>query len=62
MEELLEFFKDEGVPIQITLDPDKRVTVNALYKKEVGERHYVKMTEAATLIEALEQMKVKLFG
>ena len=54
MKELLEFFKEYRVPIQITLDPDANPTVHALYKYN-GEN--IHMTTAETLEGALLAMK-----
>ncbi|UUV47107.1 hypothetical protein [Bacillus phage vB_BanS-Thrax5] len=62
LEEYLKFFEENDVSIQITLDVGKQPTVRALQPKRDFERNYLKMTEADTLLEALEQMKVKLFG
>lgn len=61
LEEYLNFFKEKNVSIQITLDIDRKPTVHALQPKRDFERSYIKMTEADTLLEALEQMKIKLF-
>lgn len=62
LEDHLDFFKEKNIPMQITLDLGVQSTVHALYQKEVGEKRYVKMTEGDTLLQALELMKVKLFG
>lgn len=62
LEEYLKFFKDNNISIQITLDIDRQPTVHALAPKRDFERSYLKMTEEDTLLEALEQMKIKLFG
>lgn len=62
LEEYLELFEENHIAIQITLDIGKQPTVHALYPKDSLERKSLKMTEADTLLEALEQMKVKLFG
>lgn len=59
MNELLEYFKEKGVAIQITLDIGMNPTVHALYLKDQERLH---KTEAKTIESALELMKYKLFG
>lgn len=58
MDELLEFFKVKGVPIQITLDLDVKPTVHALFNKDGRKIH---KTGGETIFEALSNMKMKLF-
>lgn len=55
MNELLDFFQEEGVAIQITLDIGKRPTVHALHNG-------IHRSEHDTIVGALELMKEKLFG
>ena len=56
MKELLEFFKEHRVPIQITLDLDCKPTVHALYKYNGDNIH---ATEGETLEDALLAMRKK---
>jgi hypothetical protein len=60
MEELLNFFKENGVALQLTLDIGLNPTVHAFHKSEgVMNLH---STEGETLTEALEDMKRRLFS
>lgn len=59
MEELLKFFKNNGVAIQITIDLNCNPTVHAI--PSTGFRGLQK-TEGKTVVEALEKMKANLFG
>lgn len=62
LEGYLRFFQEQGVSIQITLDVGRRPNVYALHPKKDFERTVMKTTEADTLLEALEQMKVKVLS
>ena len=60
MNKFLDFFKNQGVSLQITLDSGKRPTVHAQLMGEKGlELH---KTEGSTMEAALLNMKFKLFG
>lgn len=60
MEELLNFFKDNGVALQITLDLESKPTVHAIPQgRSVIDLEF---TDGDNVVEALENMKVKLFG
>lgn len=54
MKELLEFFRWNEVPIQITIDINNKPTVHAISGGEIHE------TEHENVEDALELMKVKL--
>lgn len=56
MDELLDYFKERNVAIQITLDIGENPTVHAIHEREIFR------TEATTIKSALERMKYKLFG
>lgn len=60
MEELLKFFKEEGVALQITLDINHKPTVHAI--PNGGNMYELQFTDGDTLVEALQNMKEKLFG
>lgn len=60
MEQLLKFFEENKVALQITLDIGKKPTVHAFHKDEgIMNLHN---TVGLTVEEALENMKIKLFG
>lgn len=59
MEELLQFFKEKEVSLQITLDINERPTVHAIEKEHgLGDLEFA---SGETLVEALKNMKWKLF-
>lgn len=55
MEDLLKFFKNNKVAIQITLDIGKKPTVHAITKMGIV------FADGETVVDALENMKKKLF-
>lgn len=59
MDNLLDFFKGNKVPIQITLDIDQNPTVHAFH--EVEGKMELHKTDGESVLEALENMKNKLF-
>ncbi|MED3792453.1 hypothetical protein P4571_08350 [Niallia alba] len=59
MDKLLGFFKENKVPIQITIDIDKNPTVHAFYEVE-GKMELYK-TVGESVESALLNMKSKLF-
>jgi hypothetical protein len=62
MVELLKFFKDNDVALQITLDIGRRPTVHAIPQQENTKLKGIQMTIADTIEDALKGMKYKLFG
>ncbi|MGV4321205.1 hypothetical protein [Bacillus mojavensis] len=59
MEELLKFFKEKGVSLQITVDINYKPTVHAIPAGcSVAD---LKFADGETVMEALENMKVNLF-
>jgi hypothetical protein len=59
MEKLVKFFTDNGVALQLTIQNGFNSTVHA-FRDEEGLKNLHK-TEGATIEEALEKMKEKLF-
>ncbi len=60
MEELLEFFRKQGVSLQITLDIDLKATVHAIPSS--GGYASPQVTSGDTPIEALQNMKERLYS
>ncbi|GIN67083.1 hypothetical protein FKN04_13005 [Bacillus glycinifermentans] len=60
MEGLLDFFKENCVALQITIDINRKPTVHAVPKG----RSFMDMesTVGETVVEALKNMKNRLFG
>ena len=56
MEELLEFFREHKVSIQITVEPHVNPTVHAIFKYNGDEVH---VSTGETVAEALQAMKNK---
>ena len=54
--ELLHFFAENRVPIQISIEPDKLITLDAHFKYDGKTNH---RTYGLTIEEALESMKKK---
>jgi hypothetical protein len=62
MVELLNFFKENGVAIQITLDIGRKPIVHAIPQQRNTIKQGVQMTMADSIEGALKSMKYKLFG
>lgn len=60
MEELLKFFEEEGISLQITLDINQKPTVHALDSR--GIVLGLQYADGETVIKALQNMKEKLFN
>lgn len=60
LEKLLQFFEDNKVHVQITLDVGLKPTVHAFCEGEGIVN--LRKTSGRTLVEALQNMKVKIFG
>lgn len=58
MEELLKFFKDENVAIQITIEVRGLPTVHAFDRNNYNK---FLVTEGDTVFKALKKMKIELF-
>lgn len=59
MEELLDFFKENCVALQITIDIHRKPTVHAIPKGR--SMMNMEFTDGETVVEALKNMKNKLF-
>jgi hypothetical protein len=61
VEQWLDYFKEKGIAIQITLDIHKDPTVHAILPKDYkGELKGIQFTEHETLLGALKMMVNKI--